>query len=108
MLISRIINSIDKSIHSSAAYEDSTKAVWDDLNNQFSVCCGLRIHQLKGVISSIRLQGMTVVAYSTKLKVIWDELSSYSKVPSYTCEGYERIDSGVRRGEIASILGRFR
>ena len=43
-LISWIINSINKSIQPSVVYEYSTKAVWDDLKDRFSVGNTLKIH----------------------------------------------------------------
>ena len=45
------------------------------------------VHQLKREIASIRQRGTIVVVYFTRLKAMWDELSSYMRVPCYTCEG---------------------
>ncbi|KAK4428871.1 hypothetical protein Salat_1187000 [Sesamum alatum] len=74
-----------KSIQPSIAYEETAKAIWDDLRECFSIGNAPQIHELKGQITSTRQQGMAVIAYYTKLKELWDELASYSKVANCTC-----------------------
>ncbi|XP_020265950.1 uncharacterized protein LOC109841405 [Asparagus officinalis] len=85
MLISWIFNSIEKSIQPSIAYEETAKAIWEDLRDRFSIVNAPRIHELKGQIASTRQNGMSVMAYYTQLKSMWDELYNYSKVPNCTC-----------------------
>ncbi|KAK4427084.1 hypothetical protein Salat_1477300 [Sesamum alatum] len=48
MLISWIFNSIENSIQPSITYEETVKAVWDDLRECFSIGNAPRIHELKG------------------------------------------------------------
>ncbi|XP_020254024.1 uncharacterized protein LOC109831094 [Asparagus officinalis] len=86
MLISWIFNSIERSIQSSIAYEETTKAIWQDLRDRFSIWNAPRIHELKGQIASTRQNRITVMTYYTRLRSMWDELCRYSRVSSCTCE----------------------
>ncbi|XP_020242832.1 uncharacterized protein LOC109821048 [Asparagus officinalis] len=85
MLISWIFNSIEKSIQLNVVYLETTKEVWDDLRDRYSIGNTPRIHELKSEIASLRQQGTSFMVYYTKLKGMWDKLSSYSKVLTCTC-----------------------
>ena len=91
MIISWMFNVIDKSLHSSVAYAQTTKDMWEDLKERYAVGNAPRVHQLRSEIVNLKQEGMTVAAYYAKIKGMWDELNQYIEIPECTCGAAQAI-----------------
>jgi hypothetical protein len=85
MVLSWILNSIDKSIVNSLIYHDYPRDVWLDLEDCFSQSSNPRIFKLKHDIDTLIQGFMTIFAYFTTLKGHWDELAMLTPTPKCTC-----------------------
>ena len=54
MIISWMFNVIDKSLHLSVAYAQTTKDMWEDLKERYVVGNALRVHQLRSEIVNLK------------------------------------------------------
>ena len=84
MVLSWILNSIDKSIVNSLIYHDCSCDVWLDLEDRFSQINNPRIFKLKRDIATFIQGSMTIPAYFTTLKGYWDELAILIPTPKCT------------------------
>ena len=91
MIISWMFNVIDKSLHSSVAYVQTAKDMWEDLKERYAVGNAPRVHQLRSEIVNLKQEGMTVAAYYAKIKGMWDELNQYIEIPECTCGAAQAI-----------------
>ena len=91
MVISWMFNVIDKSLHSSVAYAQTAKDMWEDLKERYAVGNAPRVHQLRSEIVNLKQEGMTVAAYYAKIKGMWDELNQYIEIPECTCGAAQAI-----------------
>jgi len=85
MVLSWILNSIDKSIVNSLIYHDCPRDVWLDLEDRFSQSNNPRIFKLKRDVATIIQGSMTIPVYFTTLKGYWDELAMLTPAPKCTC-----------------------
>ena len=85
MVLSWILNSIDRSISDSVIYTEHASAVWTDLKERFSQSNAPRIFQLQREIVSLQENTLSVTLYYSKLKGLWDELNSYSEPITCSC-----------------------
>ena len=85
MVLSWILNSIDKSIVSSLIYHACPRDVWLNLEDRFSQSNNPRIFKLKRDIATLTQGSMTISAYFTTLKSHWDELAMLTPTPQCTC-----------------------
>jgi hypothetical protein len=85
MVLSWILNSIDKSIVSSLIYHACPRDVWIDLEDRFSQSNNPRIFKLKRNIATLTQGSMTISTYFTTLKSHWDELAMLTPTPQCTC-----------------------
>ena len=74
MVLSWLINSMSKDLISSVIYLNTAQEVWIDLKNRFSQSNGLRVFELRRMVSTLSLDNLSVSSYYTRFKVIWDEL----------------------------------
>ncbi|XP_050289694.1 retrovirus-related Pol polyprotein from transposon RE1 [Quercus robur] len=82
MVFSWLINSMSKDLISSVIYLNTAQEVWIDLKNRFSQSNGLRVFELRRMVSTLSLDNLSVSSYYTRFKVIWDELVNYKPIPS--------------------------
>jgi len=85
MVLSWILNFIDKSIINSLIYHDCPRDVWLDLEDRFSQSNNPRIFKLKCDVATLIQGYMTIPAYFTTLKGYWDELAMLTPAPKCTC-----------------------
>ncbi|CAA0833003.1 Unknown protein [Striga hermonthica] len=78
LVVSWILNSLDKSLQNSVVHAADARAILDELKERFSQGNVPRIHQLKAEINLLRQDGQSVTKYFTKLKGLWDELADYT------------------------------
>ncbi|XP_057954062.1 uncharacterized protein LOC131148366 [Malania oleifera] len=81
MILSWILNSIDKSIVYNLIYHECHHDVWLDLEDYFSQSNNPRIFKLKRDIATLTQGSMTISVYFTTLKGHWDELAMLASTP---------------------------
>ena len=85
MVIEWLYNVIDKRLHGSIRYTETTSQIWIDLKGRYSQGNETRIHQLRREIM-LTDQGTTNVSvFFEKLKTLWDELDVYLQMPHSKC-----------------------
>ncbi|XP_028775519.1 uncharacterized protein LOC114732403 [Neltuma alba] len=72
IVLSWLINSVDKQIATSIVFSNSARLVWLDLKDRFHKADGMRIFTLHKMINSIIQGTMNVSEYYTKLKDLWE------------------------------------
>nr|XP_034924016.1 uncharacterized protein LOC118056031 [Populus alba] len=85
MVLSWILNSIDKSIVNNLIYHDCSCDVWLDLEDRFSQINNPRIFKLKRDITTFIQGSITILEYFTTIKGHWDELTILIPAPKCTC-----------------------
>ena len=85
LLVSWIRNTIELSLRSTISHVEVAKALWDDLQERFSIANGPRVQQLKCALASCCQKGMTIVDYYGRLKHIWDELGNFDQITTCKC-----------------------
>ncbi|XP_074303776.1 uncharacterized protein LOC141638268 [Silene latifolia] len=84
-LVQWIRNTIDPSLLDIISYVEDASVLWSELEAQFSVVDGSRIHDLKTQLHDCRqLKGMDVTTYYGKLESIWDSLVVLE--PPFSCK----------------------
>ncbi|XP_074278393.1 uncharacterized protein LOC141601985 [Silene latifolia] len=87
MIVNWIFNTIQPSLGSSITYVEEAKALWDDIEQRFSVGNGPKLHRIKGSVASGKQNDNESIAeYYGRLKWLWDELDKYDKNPICNCE----------------------
>nr|KYP55619.1 hypothetical protein KK1_001841 [Cajanus cajan] len=85
MLVSWILNTIEPTLRSTISYMETSKELWEDIKERFSIVNGPRIQQLKIELVECKQGRMTMVNYYGKLKTLWDELANYKQILTCTC-----------------------
>lgn len=85
MVISWLLNSVEKDIGQSLLYFHSAKELWGELENRFEQSNRKQLFQLHKELMSISQGTSSTDTYYTKIKKIWDELSSLCVLPSCSC-----------------------
>ncbi|XP_031478747.1 uncharacterized protein LOC116249687 isoform X1 [Nymphaea colorata] len=104
MILSWILNSVNKDIVESVIYLTNAREVWKDLRERFTQSLAPRIYQIQSSISRLQQATMTVALYFTKLKALWDELSSYSLIPMCSCGGMKSYSEQIQREHVIQFL----
>lgn len=87
MVMSWILNSIDRSLAHTVLYAESAAAVWAYLKARFSSNTGPRIYELEKNIATFQQQDFSIAHYLNQLRSLWDELSFIDPPPKCTCQG---------------------
>ncbi|KAF5193415.1 Copia-like polyprotein/retrotransposon [Thalictrum thalictroides] len=95
MVLSWILNSIDKSLTSSIIYASTPCEVWIDLEERFSQSNNPRIFQLKRDITTVRQEQNSLASYYNTLKSYRDELGTYITIPNCTCGIIPKCTCGI-------------
>ncbi|XP_074318247.1 uncharacterized protein LOC141655047 [Silene latifolia] len=86
MIVNWIFNTIEPNLGSSITYVEEAKALWDDIEQRFSVENGPKLHRIKGFVASCKQNDNESIAeYYGRLKRLWDELDKYDKNPICSC-----------------------
>ncbi|XP_074306405.1 uncharacterized protein LOC141641649 [Silene latifolia] len=88
MIVNWIFNTIEPSLGSSITYVEEAKALWDDIEQRFSIGNGPKLHRVKAAVAGCK-QGdnESIVEYFGRLKRYWDELDKFDKDPTCDCTG---------------------
>ncbi|KAF5447886.1 hypothetical protein F2P56_033403 [Juglans regia] len=93
MVLSWLLNSIDKSLRQSLIYCQNPFEVWKDLDHQFSQSNHPRLYRLKHDLVNLCQDSMTVTAYYNTIKGLWDELHNLQEPTSCTCSARENASA---------------
>ncbi|XP_051143404.1 uncharacterized protein LOC127259834 [Andrographis paniculata] len=85
MIISWIFNTIEPSLRSTISYRETTKELWDDIQQRFLVRNGARIHQLKTEVANCKEGSDSIMSFYGRIKKLWDDLNDYDQMPLCTC-----------------------
>ncbi|KAF7845270.1 uncharacterized protein G2W53_002175 [Senna tora] len=85
MIKSWITNSIQEEIKDTFVFALTSKALWDVLEERFSVSNGPQLYHIQRQTNSLRQGGDTVTIYYNKLHRCWDELDRMMPMPTCTC-----------------------
>lgn len=85
MVMSWLLNSIDRSLASTVLYAATTSMVWSDLKARFSSSNGPRIYELERHLATITQGSDLITQYFNKLRGNWDELAVIDPPPSCSC-----------------------
>ncbi|XP_057948385.1 uncharacterized protein LOC131144056 [Malania oleifera] len=85
MVLSWLLNSINKSLRQGLFYCQNPSKVWKDLDHRFSQSNHPRLYHLKRDLITLHQNSMTVTAYYNTIKGLWDELQTLQEPNSCTC-----------------------
>ncbi|KAF8397472.1 hypothetical protein HHK36_016389 [Tetracentron sinense] len=93
MVLSWILNAIDKTLTNSIIYGGTPRNVWLDLEERFSQSNNPRIFHLKRAICNLQQDQQSLVSYYNTLKSYWDELATHTVIPECTCGAFKELKS---------------
>ncbi|XP_074276256.1 uncharacterized protein LOC141600007 [Silene latifolia] len=84
-IVQWIRNTISPSLLDNVTYGYDASVLWAELESQFAVVDGTKIHNLKTQLKDLKqTKGMSVTTYYGKLKSIWDSLAVHE--PPFSCK----------------------
>ncbi|XP_074305495.1 uncharacterized protein LOC141640711 [Silene latifolia] len=84
-LVQWIRNTIDPSLLDTISYPDNVSVLWTELESQFAVVDGTKIHGLKTQLHKCKqTKGMDVSTYYRKMKALWDSIVVHE--PPFACK----------------------
>lgn len=89
VIMSCLLNSVDKSIYSSLVYYSKAYDVWHDLKLTYSKRDETRLYSIVQEISRISQGNDSVSVYYVKLKMLWDQYADVKFGTKCTCAVYE-------------------
>ncbi|XP_041025333.1 uncharacterized protein LOC121265712 [Juglans microcarpa x Juglans regia] len=91
MVLSWLLNSINKSLTGCLIYCNTPQEVWLDLESGFSQSNNPRIFRLKRDIATLRQDAMPIAQYYNTIKQYWEELVALQSMPTCTCGGLQEL-----------------
>ncbi|XP_074313594.1 uncharacterized protein LOC141648777 [Silene latifolia] len=89
-LVQWIRNTIDPTLLDTISYVDDASVLWSELESQFQVVDGTKIHALKTQLHNCKqTKSMDVTTYYGKLKAIWDSLVVLEPPFAFKCGNCE-------------------
>ncbi|XP_049410324.1 uncharacterized protein LOC125873426 [Solanum stenotomum] len=85
MVTSWLLNSLSKEIEDSVVYSNSTKELWDSLEQRFGKSNGTKLFHLQKELNELVQGNFDISCYFTKLKHLWDELDSLNADITCSC-----------------------
>ncbi|XP_073017752.1 uncharacterized protein [Primulina eburnea] len=80
MVISWILNSVNREIADSLLYFPTAYEIWIDLQDRFQQINDPRIFQIKKLLNGLQQGSMDVSTYYTCMRTLWDELKEFQPV----------------------------
>ncbi|XP_073042328.1 uncharacterized protein [Primulina eburnea] len=85
MVISWILNSVNREIADSLLYLSAAHEIWSDLRDRFQQSNAPRIFQIKKLLNGLQQGSMEVGTYYTRMRTLWDELKEFQPVSVCQC-----------------------
>lgn len=86
MVLSWILNSLDKNIRDSVMFCETAAELWKDLNERYGQSNKARLFQAQKDVSCISQGDMDIACYFNKAKKVWDEFNAVGATPRCTCK----------------------
>lgn len=84
MVISWITSNLSPTIRRSVIYMTSSRDIWNNLEQRFSLTNGSRKYKLSKDLYDIKQETLTVNAYYTAMRIVWEELDALNCLPTVT------------------------
>ncbi|XP_038979858.1 uncharacterized protein LOC120109982 [Phoenix dactylifera] len=104
MVLSWLLNSIDKSLINTIIYCNSPREVWLDLEERFSHSNNPRVFKLKRDIYTLNQGNLSLMAYYNTIKGYWDELAALQTNPICSCGGLKELHSVQETEKVFQFL----
>ncbi|XP_073057276.1 uncharacterized protein [Primulina eburnea] len=85
MVISWILNSVNREIADSLLYFPTALEIWLDLRDRFQQSNAPRIFKIKKLLSGFQQGYLDVSTYYTRMRILWDELKEFQPVSVCKC-----------------------
>ncbi|KAF7816125.1 uncharacterized protein G2W53_030094 [Senna tora] len=85
MIKSWIVNSTSKELAKNFIYCQTSKALWDVLEERFGVSNAPQLYEIQRRTSTIEQGEDSVMTYYTKINICWDEMGRLLPIPECTC-----------------------
>ncbi|XP_022895260.1 uncharacterized protein LOC111409444 [Olea europaea var. sylvestris] len=85
LVLSWLLNSINKEIRQSLLYISSAHEVWNELKAKYIRSDGPRVYHQEKSLNSISQGSQSLTAYYNSFKATWDEYISCRTLPKYNC-----------------------
>ncbi|KAF5469500.1 hypothetical protein F2P56_013565 [Juglans regia] len=95
LVLSWLMNFIEKEIRGSLLYFNSAADIWNELKIRYLRSDGPRVFALEKSLSSISQVSNSVTEYFSAFKALWDEYISYCPLPTCNCGFLEKCTCAV-------------
>ncbi|XP_075475432.1 uncharacterized protein LOC142506154 [Primulina tabacum] len=85
MVISWILNSVNREIADSLLYLSTAQEIWSDLRDRFQQSNAPRIFQIKKLLNGLQQGSMEISTYYTRMRTLWDELKEFQPISVCQC-----------------------
>ncbi|CAL1395389.1 unnamed protein product [Linum trigynum] len=85
VVLTWILNSVNKDIRRSVMRQDNAKVLWDELKRRFGQLSANRMINLKDEIHKCKQGNLTITQYYTQIKGLWDEYTEYNPIVACNC-----------------------
>lgn len=89
MVISWITSNLSPTIRKSVIYMSTSREIWNNLEQRFSLTNGSRKYKLNKDLYDIKQDNLSVNAYYTAMRTVWEELDALNCLPSLTATSDE-------------------
>ncbi|XP_074318086.1 uncharacterized protein LOC141654871 [Silene latifolia] len=95
MVTSWIMNTITGEISRDFDYVDSSKHLWDDLNERYGQNNGPMYYEIGKDLYNLQQGSMSIAEYYGKMKHLWEELQNIEGIPECVCEVLEKCSCSL-------------
>ncbi|XP_059315467.1 uncharacterized protein LOC132066099 [Lycium ferocissimum] len=85
MVLSWLLNSLNKEIAESVVYLQTAADLWKELEERYGQSNGTKLYQLQRELNLINQGSNDVASYFTKIKRIWDQLRELNTFTTCSC-----------------------
>lgn len=85
MIISWILFNLEPSIAKFVLYFNTTKEIWEYLEERFGYTSGPQLYALEHQLAQLQQGSQNISEFYTSIKQVWDELNSVNPLPVCTC-----------------------
>lgn len=104
MVLSWLLNSIDRHLRQSLIYCTKPSDVWADLENRFSQSNHPRLYRLQRDLANLKQNNMPVTTYYNTIKGMWDEITALIDPNPCTCDARKRTEDNANTEQLFQFL----